>query len=132
MITHFDIVYYAVHTSFHMYLHTILCNVPLVMLQTARTRIWAFFIMTHISISLSLLSVTMYMYVQFNLFGSPYVLRVSAQSDATKVKISGRGIEHGVLSTFQSRFTVDTRGAGACKLTVQVQGPNCKSRYTVH
>ncbi len=29
-----------------------------------------------------------------------------------KVRVSGPGIEHGVLSTFQSNFTCETKGAG--------------------
>jgi hypothetical protein len=43
--------------------------------------------------------------------------------DATKVRVHGPGIEHGVLATFQSRFMCDTRGAGAGQLTVRVRGP---------
>lgn len=43
--------------------------------------------------------------------------------DATKVRVHGPGIEHGVLATFQSRFLCDTRGAGAGQLTVRVRGP---------
>jgi len=43
--------------------------------------------------------------------------------DASKVKVYGPGIEHGVLATFQSRFICDTRGAGAGQLTVRVRGP---------
>jgi hypothetical protein len=29
-----------------------------------------------------------------------------------KVRVFGPGIEHGVLSTFQSNFTCETKGAG--------------------
>jgi hypothetical protein len=43
--------------------------------------------------------------------------------DASKVRVHGPGIEHGVLATFQSRFLCDTRGAGAGQLTVRVRGP---------
>ncbi|XP_049297957.1 filamin-B isoform X1 [Anopheles funestus] len=55
--------------------------------------------------------------------GSPYTLRVVGAPDASKVRVYGPGIEHGVLATFQSRFIVDTRGAGAGQLTVRVRGP---------
>ena len=48
--------------------------------------------------------------------------------DATKVRVHGPGIEHGVLATFQSRFMCDTRGAGAGQLTVRVRGPKGKLR----
>ncbi|XP_059352458.1 filamin-B-like isoform X4 [Daphnia carinata] len=55
--------------------------------------------------------------------GSPFSLRVMGAPDATKVRVHGPGIEHGVLATFQSRFLCDTRGAGAGQLTVRVRGP---------
>ncbi|KAL1490329.1 hypothetical protein ABEB36_013043 [Hypothenemus hampei] len=55
--------------------------------------------------------------------GSPFILRVAGAPDASKVRVYGPGIEHGVLATFQSRFICDTRGAGAGQLTVRVRGP---------
>lgn len=55
--------------------------------------------------------------------GSPYSLRVVGAPDASKVRVYGPGIEHGVLATFQSRFICETRGAGAGQLTVRVRGP---------
>lgn len=55
--------------------------------------------------------------------GSPFSLRVAGAPDASKVRVYGPGIEHGVLATFQSRFICDTRGAGAGQLTVRVRGP---------
>ncbi|UJR31815.1 hypothetical protein I4U23_019292 [Adineta vaga] len=55
--------------------------------------------------------------------GSPYTLKVSGPPDASKVRVSGPGIEHGVLSTFQSHFICDTKGAGAGQLTVKIRGP---------
>lgn len=55
--------------------------------------------------------------------GSPFQLRVVGAPDASKVRVYGPGIEHGVLATFQSRFICDTRGAGAGQLTVRVRGP---------
>ncbi|XP_046560591.1 filamin-C-like [Haliotis rubra] len=55
--------------------------------------------------------------------GSPFVFRVSAQPDASKVRVSGPGVEHGILACFQSRFIVETRGAGAGQLMVRIRGP---------
>ncbi|KRT84610.1 hypothetical protein AMK59_1466 [Oryctes borbonicus] len=55
--------------------------------------------------------------------GSPFTLRVAGAPDASKVRVYGPGVEHGVLATFQSRFICDTRGAGAGQLTVRVRGP---------
>nr|CAD7428833.1 unnamed protein product [Timema monikensis] len=55
--------------------------------------------------------------------GSPFTLRVSGAPDASKVRVYGPGVEHGVLASFQSRFICDTRGAGAGQLTVRVRGP---------
>ncbi|XP_071086501.1 filamin-B-like [Haliotis cracherodii] len=58
-----------------------------------------------------------------HVLGSPFVFRVSAQPDASKVRVSGPGVEHGILATFQSRFIVETRGAGAGQLMVRIRGP---------
>ncbi|XP_070173163.1 filamin-B-like isoform X5 [Littorina saxatilis] len=58
-----------------------------------------------------------------HVLGSPFAFKVSAQPDASKVRVSGPGVEHGLLATFQSRFVVETRGAGAGQLTVRIRGP---------
>ncbi|XP_067668833.1 filamin-C-like isoform X2 [Haliotis asinina] len=58
-----------------------------------------------------------------HVLGSPFVFRVSAQPDASKVRVSGPGVEHGILACFQSRFIVETRGAGAGQLMVRIRGP---------
>ncbi|CAG2105929.1 unnamed protein product [Medioppia subpectinata] len=50
--------------------------------------------------------------------GSPFTLRIAGAPDASKVRVIGPGIEHGVLPLYQSRFICDTRGAGAGQLTV--------------
>ncbi|KAL3990483.1 Filamin/ABP280 repeat family protein [Acanthocheilonema viteae] len=55
--------------------------------------------------------------------GSPFVFNVSYPPDASKVRVYGPGIEHGILSTFKSNFVVETKGAGAGQLTVRVRGP---------
>lgn len=60
--------------------------------------------------------------------GSPFLLRVAGPADASRVRVYGPGVQHGVLATFQSRFMCDTRGAGAGQLSVRVRGPKGKSR----
>ena len=55
--------------------------------------------------------------------GSPFVIRVTGPPDASKVKVMGPGIAHGVLSKFQSKFICETKGAGAGQLTVRIRGP---------
>lgn len=61
--------------------------------------------------------------IPFDFIGSPYVLKIGALPDASKVRVSGPGVEHGILATFQSHFLVETDGAGAGKLTVRIRGP---------
>ena len=58
--------------------------------------------------------------------GSPFVFKVTAQPDASKVRVVGPGVEHGILATFVSRFIVETKGAGAGQLTVRIRGPKGK------
>ncbi|XP_052782579.1 filamin-B-like isoform X2 [Mya arenaria] len=55
--------------------------------------------------------------------GSPFVFKVTSKPDASKVRVHGPGVEHGILATFQTRFIVETRGAGAGQLTVRIRGP---------
>ena len=57
------------------------------------------------------------------LAGSPFHIKVSGAPDASKVKVKGPGIEHGILATYRSHFICETRGAGAGQLTVRVRGP---------
>ena len=64
--------------------------------------------------------------MRFFLSGSPFVIKVGAQPDASKVRVTGPGVEHGILATYQSRFIVETRGAGAGQLTVRIRGPKGK------
>lgn len=54
---------------------------------------------------------------------SPFLIKVSGKPDPSKVRVYGPGVEHGVLSLYQSRFVCDTRGAGAGQLTVRIRGP---------
>lgn len=74
----------------------------------------------HSKLNLSIVAVK---YAGQHVPGSPFALRVVGAPDASKVRVYGPGIEHGVLATFQSRFICDTRGAGAGQLTVRVRGP---------
>lgn len=55
--------------------------------------------------------------------GSPFIFKVTSQPDASKVRVTGPGVEHGILATYISRFTVETRGAGSGQLTVRIRGP---------
>ena len=50
-----------------------------------------------------------------------------APPDPNKVRVRGPGIEHGILASFQSRFFVDTEGAGAGNLSIKMRGPKGKS-----
>lgn len=58
-----------------------------------------------------------------HVIGSPFSLKIYSAPDASKVKVVGPGIEHGVLPIYQSHFVCDTRGAGAGQLTVRIRGP---------
>ena len=55
--------------------------------------------------------------------GSPFVFKVTSKPDASKVRVHGPGVEHGILATYLSKFHVETRGAGAGQLTVRIRGP---------
>lgn len=53
--------------------------------------------------------------------GSPFSIKVVAAPDASQVQVCGEGIQHGILATFNSDFTVNTSGAGPGQLTVKVR-----------
>lgn len=57
--------------------------------------------------------------------GSPFEFNVSgpAPPDPSKVRVRGPGVANGILANFQSRFFVDTEGAGAGNLSVKMRGP---------
>jgi hypothetical protein len=57
------------------------------------------------------------------LTGSPFAIKIQGTPDASKVRVYGPGVNHGVLATYQSRFMCETKGAGAGQLTVRVRGP---------
>lgn len=54
---------------------------------------------------------------------SPFLFKVSPAPDASKVKVFGPGITHGVINEFKSNFICDTQGAGSGQLTVRIRGP---------
>lgn len=54
---------------------------------------------------------------------SPFVIRIAGAPDASKVKVLGPGITHGVIDNFISKFICETKGAGAGQLTVRIRGP---------
>ena len=64
-----------------------------------------------------------------NIRGSPFTLKIAGSPDASKVRVHGPGIEHGVLPLYMSRFICDTRGAGYGDLTVQIRGPRGKNFF---
>lgn len=64
--------------------------------------------------------------------GSPFSLVAASAPDASKVKVHGPGVEHGVLPLYQSRFVCDTRGAGAGQLTVRIRGPKGERHFRFH
>jgi len=55
--------------------------------------------------------------------GTPFNIRVTSRTDASKVRVSGPGLQAGLLATFQSDLLVETSGAGPGRLTVRVRGP---------
>ena len=55
--------------------------------------------------------------------GSPFNIKVTSPTDASKVRVSGPGLQSGLLATFQSDLLIETRGAGPGRLTVRVRGP---------
>jgi filamin len=55
--------------------------------------------------------------------GSAFVIKISGPPDASKVRVYGPGICHGVLNKFKSKFVCETKGAGAGQLTVRIRGP---------
>jgi len=50
-------------------------------------------------------------------------VRSTAVCDASKLNVTGPGIQNGLLSTFCSYFSIDTAEAGFGQLNVTVRGP---------
>ncbi|RUS89528.1 hypothetical protein EGW08_002716 [Elysia chlorotica] len=55
--------------------------------------------------------------------GSPFEMFAGAPPDPSKVQVFGPGIEDGIVGEFESRFLVETLGAGAGQLAVKIRGP---------
>jgi filamin len=53
----------------------------------------------------------------------PMAIKVSLPPDASKIKVIGPGINHGVINEFQSSFVCETKGAGVGELSVRIKGP---------
>ncbi|KAL4219915.1 hypothetical protein ACF0H5_020327 [Mactra antiquata] len=54
---------------------------------------------------------------------SPFRIPIGEPPDPRKVKVYGPGIEPGVIQKFESKFIVETFGAGAGQLSVRIRGP---------
>lgn len=63
------------------------------------------------------------MFILTNCFLFSFLKKSNNEPDASKVRVYGPGIEHGVLPLYQSRFVCETKGAGAGQLTVRIRGP---------
>jgi len=63
------------------------------------------------------------LFAVYNSSGSPFIFPIQLGADASKVRVSGPGIQSGILATFQSTILVETSGAGPGRLTVRVRGP---------
>ena len=50
-------------------------------------------------------------------------MTVMSSVDSSLVNVSGPGLEHGLIDSHQSHFTVNTTGAGPGQLTVRIRGP---------
>jgi len=63
--------------------------------------------------------------------GSPFNFKVTSPTDASKVRVSGAGLQSGLLATFQSEMLIETRGAGPGRLTFRVRGPKGLSKFGI-
>lgn len=55
--------------------------------------------------------------------GSPFLIPVGEPPDPRKVRVYGTGVDPGVIHSFNSKFIVETYGAGAGQLAVRIRGP---------
>ncbi len=61
---------------------------------------------------------------EFSRFKHDKVMPMGKESPtASKIRVIGQGVEHGILATFQSKFVVETGGAGKGQLSVKIRGP---------
>lgn len=59
------------------------------------------------------------------------MIPVGEPPDPAQVRVYGPGIEPGVIQRFESKFIVETFGAGAGQLSVRIRGPR-SMMYTAH
>lgn len=62
----------------------------------------------------------------FTYTGSPFKIPVGEPPDPRKVRVYGPGVQDGLIQTFESKFLVETSGAGAGQLAVRIRGPRSK------
>ena len=55
--------------------------------------------------------------------GSPFVVKVTMPPDASKVIAQGPGLQNGVVTEYEGKFMVETKGAGAGTLKIKIHGP---------
>ena len=60
---------------------------------------------------------------------SPFEQSILPAHDASKVKVSGPGIDDGVPASLPTEFTVDTTDAGVADLDVAIQVSVCSQLY---
>jgi len=72
-----------------------------------------------------------YYHGRLSIAGSPFTLKVCSRTDASKVRVSGPGLQSGLLATFKSDLLVETSGAGPGRLTVRVRGPKGLASYSL-
>ena len=56
-------------------------------------------------------------------YGSPFLIRVGQEPDASQVYAYGPGLENGIMDSFQGNFLVETKGAGPGTLKIRIHGP---------
>jgi len=61
-------------------------------------------------------------YSEVEIPGSPFAVVVTAPLDASKVRVTGPGVQSGILATFKSFMMIETSGAGPGQLTVRMRG----------
>lgn len=75
-------------------------------------------------VQISLFSIHVIGYVTYT--GSPFKIPVGEPPDPRKVRVYGPGVQDGLIQTFESKFLVETSGAGAGQLAVRIRGPRSK------
>lgn len=63
--------------------------------------------------------------------GSPFKIPVGEPPDPRKVRVYGPGVQDGLIQTFESKFLVETSGAGAGQLAVRIRGPRSAFKVNI-